>query len=82
MKTKWKLFAINHFFSNQLNEEETVAFFDKLMTCTKHKEADVHIDSDSERIMTWSEYEYHTGIEMRDAVKALAHRAQEVEALP
>lgn len=82
MKTKWKLFAINHFFSSQLTEEETVAFFDKLMACTEHKEANAHIDSDRKRIMSWSEYEYHSGLEMRDAVKALAHSAQEVEALP
>lgn len=73
-KNKWKVFAVGHFFSTEFTDEEALSLYDKLQNC--HSNNEVYDLTDDLELWTVDPQ----GMDLPEALAALAEGAQEVEA--
>jgi len=78
LKAKWKLFAIGHFFANEMARGQAIDMFDRLAQCKSREQVEVVID-DYDDVMPWQEFRTLDLLDLSDAVEALALYAQEIE---
>jgi len=78
LKNKWKLFAIGHFFSNELTEQEALNLFDQITQSSNEDNLQATLSSIDALI--WCEFENTNVVELSEHIYNLAESAQEVEA--